>query len=143
VDDLERAIACRDAMVAKDRASKALRIVISIPQPGSAEACMTITDNMLNGFGVCHGGYVFTLADTAFAFACNAWDRVTVAAGASIDYLKPVHENDKLVATAVARYRGKRAGVYDVTVHNQNNEIVAVFRGRSSALKETLLDGSE
>ncbi len=138
--DLELARACRDAMYAKDLASQALGIEITIPEPGSAEARMNITAGMLNGFGICHGGYVFALADTAFAFACNAYDRVTVAAGASIDYLKPVHAGDALRADAREIHRGRRAGLYEVSVHNQNDDLVAVFQGRSSELDKSLLN---
>lgn len=137
--DLELARACRDAMYAKDLASQALGIEIAIPEPGSAEARMSITAAMLNGFGICHGGYVFALADTAFAFACNAYDRVTVAAGASIDYLKPVHAGDALRADAREIHRGRRAGLYEVCVRNQDDVLVAVFQGRSSALDKSLL----
>ncbi|MCH7510552.1 MAG: hydroxyphenylacetyl-CoA thioesterase PaaI [Proteobacteria bacterium] len=137
--DLELARACRDAMYAKDLASQALGIEVTIPEPGSAEARMNITAAMLNGFGICHGGYVFALADTAFAFACNAYDRVTVAAGASIDYLKPVHAGDALRADAREIHRGRRAGLYEVCVRNQDDVLVAVFQGRSSALDKSLL----
>ena len=138
--DLVQARACRDAMYAKDLGSQALGIEVTIPEPGSAEARMTISDAMLNGFGICHGGYVFALADTAFAFACNAYDRVTVAAGASIDYLKPVHAGDALHAYAREIHRGRRTGLYEVSVHNQNDDLVAVFQGRSSALDKSLLN---
>jgi len=127
-------------MYGKDLASQKLGIEITIPEAGSAEARMNITPAMLNGFGICHGGYIFTLADTAFAFACNAYDRVTVAAGASIDYLKQVHGGDELSANAREIYRGRRAGLYEVSVHNQNDELVAMFQGRSSALDRSLLN---
>jgi len=127
-------------MYARDLASKKLQIDVAIPKPGSAEATMTITDEMLNGFGICHGGYVFTLADTAFAFACNAYDRITVAAGASIDYLKPVHGGDELRASAREIHRGGRAGLYKVSVYNQKDALVAVFQGRSSEWGKSLLD---
>ncbi len=140
MSNLEQARACRDAMYAKDLASQALGIDVTIPEPGSAEARMSISDTMLNGFGICHGGYVFALADTAFAFACNTYDRVTVAAGASIDYLKPVHAGDALRANAREIHRGRRAGLYEVSVHNQNDDLVAVFQGRSSELDKSLLN---
>ncbi len=143
MSNLEQARACRDAMYAKDLASQALGIDVTIPEPGSAEARMSISDTMLNGFGICHGGYVFALADTAFAFACNAYDRVTVAAGASIDYLKPVHTGDALRANAREIHRGRRAGLYEVSVHNQNNDLVAVFQGRSSELDRSLLNAPD
>jgi len=137
--DIELARSCRAAMYEKDLASQKLGIKVSIPAPGSAEAIMTITGVMLNGFGICHGGYIFTLADTAFAFACNTYDRVTVAAGASIDYLQQVHSGDVLHAHAREIHRGRRTGLYEVNVHNQDDGLVAVFRGRSSQLKRSLL----
>ncbi len=140
MNNLEQAKACRDAMFAKDLASQALGIDVTIQEAGSAEARMNISDTMLNGFGICHGGYVFALADTAFAFACNAYDRVTVAAGASIEYLKPVHAGDALRANAREIHRGRRAGLYEVGIRNQNDVLVAVFQGRSSALDKSLLD---
>ena len=143
MSNLEQARACRDAMYAKDLASQALGIDVTIPEPGSAEARMSISDTMLNGFGICHGGYVFALADTAFAFACNAYDRVTVAAGASIDFLKPVHAGDVLCADAREIHRGRRAGLYEVSVRNQDDVLVAMFQGRSSALDKSLLDDLE
>ena len=94
---------------------------------------------MVNSFDVCHGGLIFTLADTAFAFACNAYDRVTVAASANIDFLKPAKRGDTLVATATEEHRGRRSGVYSVRVVNDKGESVALFRGRSAALDESLL----
>ena len=140
MSDLERARACRDAMYEKDLASQALGIDVTVAEPGSAETRMSISDAMLNGFGICHGGYIFSLADTAFAFACNAYDRVTVAAGASIDYLKPVHAGDVLRANAREIHRGGRAGLYEVKVRDQHDVLVAVFQGRSSASNRSLLD---
>ena len=108
MNDLEKARRCAQVMSANDSASKALGIEIEIPDAGSAIARMTVSEAMLNGFAVCHGGHIFALADTAFAFACNAYDRLTLAAGASIDFLRPVHAGDALVATAVERQRGGR-----------------------------------
>jgi acyl-CoA thioesterase len=108
---------------------------------GHAEARVAVTPDMINGFDVCHGGYIFTLADTAFAFACNAYDQVTYAGGASIDFLRPVKVGDELVAIAYERYRGGRSGVYEVTVRNQDGEEVAVFTGRSVATRDSILPG--
>lgn len=122
-----------DRMYAHDEASRALGIKIEIPAPGEAIARLEVTATMINGFGVCHGGYVFTLADTAFAFACNAYGRVTVAAGASIDFLRPVHAGDRLEAHASEQHRGRRQGIYDVVVRDQDGRTVAVFRGRAQA----------
>lgn len=121
------------AMLGRDAASRALGIDVEAPAAGEAVAAMTVTASMLNGFGVCHGGYLFALADTAFAFACNGGEDVTVAAAASIDFLKPVTEGARLTAHAVERSRGGRTGVYDVTVTDDEGQSVALFRGRSHA----------
>ena len=125
-----------------DAASKALGIEVEIPAAGRAIARMTVNAQMVNGFDICHGGYVFTLADTAFAFACNSHGRVTVAASANIEYLRPAMEGDRLEARAEEIYRGRRSGVTTVEVLNQDDKLVAVFRGRSSILKRELLGGS-
>lgn len=139
MNELEKARQCAAVMTAKDNAAKAMGIDIEIREPGSAIARMTVTEAMLNGFSVCHGGHVFMLADTAFAFACNAYDRQTVAAGAHIDFLRSAHAGDTLVAVAVEHHRGGRMGIYDVRVTNQDDEEVAVFRGNSYATSKTLL----
>ena len=93
---------------------------------------------MLNGFNVCHGGYLFTLADTAFAYACNAYNKLTLAAGASIDFLQPANPGDLLVATATERRRGRTTGIYDVVISNQDGEEIAIFRGRSHSTSDPL-----
>ena len=139
MNELEKARQCAAMMIAKDIASTGLGMDIEIPEPGSATVRMTVTGEMLNGFAVCHGGYIFTLADTAFAFACNAYDRLTLAAGANIDFLRSAYVGDRLVAMAVERNRGGRMGVYDVRVTNQKDEEVAVFRGKSYATNKPLL----
>ncbi len=142
MDELEQARQCAAVMMAKDNASRSLGIEVAIPSPGSATARMTVSEEMLNGFAVCHGGHIFALADTAFAFACNAYDRLTLAAGANIDFLRSAHAGDKLIATATERSRGGRMGVYDVRVTNQDDEEIAVFRGKSYATSKQLLSGS-
>jgi acyl-CoA thioesterase len=124
---------CAAHMLANDRASRHLGIDIEVIEAGVASAQMLVHKLMLNGFDICHGGYIFTLADTAFAFACNGYDNVTVAAAASIEYLKPVHENDRLTAIARELYRAGRSGIYDVEVRNQHGTVVAIFRGRAHA----------
>ena len=139
MNDFELAVACRDAMYEKDRASQKLGIEVNIPAAGSAIATMTITKDMVNGFDICHGGLVFTVADTAFAFACNSKNRVTVAADASIDFLQPVKLGDNLTAIAKEVFRGGSAGLTQVTVKNQLGETVALFRGRSHTTKRPLL----
>ena len=95
---------------------------------------------MVNGFDVCHGGLVFTLADTAFAFACNAYDRLTLAAAASIDFLRPAVLGDELTAKAGEDYRGNKTGFYSIKVTNQRDELVAVFRGRSVSKDQAVID---
>ena len=120
-------------MLAGDSASRSLGIEISDVAPGRATACMTVGPSMVNGHGICHGGYLFLLADTAFAFACNTRGATVVAAGADVDFLAAVHEGDRLVATAVERVLRGRSGIYDVTVR-RGDEPVLEFRGRSRAL---------
>lgn len=130
---------CKDRMLSQDEATRSLGITIEVSEPGTATARLEVTPSMINGFGVCHGGYLFTLADTAFAFACNSYDRVTFAAGAAIDFLRPVHVGDCLVAEAQERHRGRTQGLYDVTVRDQHERVVAQFRGRSHATERQLL----
>ena len=100
-------------------------------RPGYARLAMTVREDMVNGHKICHGGLIFTLADSAFAFACNTYDLVTVAASGSIEFLLPGRLGDELTAVAEERTRSKRTGVYDVAVRNQHGECVAMFRGRS------------
>ncbi len=139
MDGSDIAQRCADAMYARDAASQALGIRIEIPRTGEAIARMTVREDMVNGFDVCHGGLLFTLADTAFAFACNAYDDLTFAAAASIDFLRPARLGDALRALAREDYRGSKSGFYTVEIRNQDDEIVAVFRGRSASRGERLL----
>jgi acyl-CoA thioesterase len=115
----------------QDRASRSLGMQIVEIRPGFARLTMQVREDMVNGHEICHGGLIFTLADSAFAFACNTYNLVTVAAGGSIDFLRPVRLGDTLTATAEERSRSRRTGVYDVAVHNQSGECIAMFRGRS------------
>jgi acyl-CoA thioesterase len=121
-------------MYAADRASQSLGIAITGVGPGRATATMLVSEEMVNGHGICHGGYVFLLADTAFAFACNTHGGPVVAAGADVSFLAPVRAGDELVADAVERVLRGRSGLYDVTVRN-GEAVVAEFRGRSRALR--------
>ena len=139
MNDLQRAQLCADKMAANDRASKALGIEIEIPDAGSAIATMYVREDMVNGFDICHGGLVFTLADTAFAFACNAYDELTVAGSGSIEFLRPSVRGDQLRAVATEVHRGRKSGVYRVDVKNQDNKLVALFQGRSVGRGETML----
>lgn len=125
---------CAEKMYAADRSSRALGIEIGDVAAGRATASMTVRDTMVNGHGIAHGGYVFLLADTAFAFACNTYEIPTVAAAADVVFVAPAHAGDRLVAEAVERVRYGRSGVYDVTVRRGDGEVIAEFRGNSRAL---------
>ena len=118
-------------MMRRDRASESLGMTVLRTEPGHAVVTMTIRDDMLNGFAITHGGFVFSLADTAFAIACNDSEFVTVAAGADITFLKSTTTGDVLTATAVERVKSGRSGIYDVQVVDAHGAIVAEFRGRS------------
>jgi acyl-CoA thioesterase len=125
----------RDTMFAKDAAAHALGMMVGAVGPGRATVTMTVRPDMLNGFGICQGGLVTTLADTAFAYACNSHNALTVASGFDVDLLAASHAGDVLTATGQAVAQGARMGVYDIEVHNQKGERVAVFRGRSYRMK--------
>jgi acyl-CoA thioesterase len=123
------------AMFARDEASKALGMEIVRVAPGYAKMTMKVRRDMLNGHQTCHGGFIFALADSAFAFSCNSYNLNTVAAGCSIEYLRPGREGDVLTAEAVEQNRGSLTGVYDVTVTNQDGKRIALFRGKSHQIK--------
>ncbi|HET8876104.1 MAG TPA: hydroxyphenylacetyl-CoA thioesterase PaaI [Casimicrobiaceae bacterium] len=123
-----------------DRASRALGMHIECVAPGRAEMTMTVRDDMLNGHAICHGGYIFLLADSAFAFACNSYNRNTVAQGCTIDYLAPARAGDVLRATGVERSRTGRTGVYDIDVTNQQGTTIALFRGKSYRVDGNIVD---
>jgi len=131
------------AMWPRDRASQSLGIKLVSVSPGSATVTMTVRPDMLNGHGTCHGGFVFALADSAFAFACNSHNHNTVAAGCTIEYLQPSREGDLLIASAVEKALVGRTGIYDVTVTNQRGETVAAFRGKSARIKGDVITGLE
>lgn len=125
------------AMFARDRASQALGMELLEAGPGFAVARMTVRADMIQGHDTCHGGFVFALADSTFAFACNSHGYAAVASGCSIEYLAPVHLGDALTATARELAVAGRSGVYDVAVSNQDGVTVAFFRGRSRRLVAT------
>jgi acyl-CoA thioesterase len=127
-------------MFESDRASRALGMRIESVGPGRAEMTMTVRDDMLNGHAICHGGFIFLLADSAFAFACNSYNRNTVAQGCAIDYLAPARAGDVLRAVGSERSRTGRTGVYDIEVTNQQGATVALFRGKSYRIDGTLVD---
>ncbi len=121
----------RDAMWAGDHATKMLGMHITSVGQGRASIQMTVRQDMLNGHAICHGGLITTLADSSFAFACNSYNELTVASGFSVDLLAPGRLGDVLTATCNEVSKAGRTGVYDVEVHNQHGERIAVFRGRS------------
>lgn len=118
-------------MMQRDKAASALGMVVERDEPGVAVVSMLVREDMTNGFAITHGGLVFTLADTAFAIACNEDESVTVAAGADITFLKSTRAGQTLTATAVRRTRSGRTGLYDVSVTDETGDVVAEFRGRS------------
>jgi acyl-CoA thioesterase len=130
------AAAAIDALYEGDRASQALGMVVIERGAGRASVRMTVRDDMLNGHAVCHGGIVFALADSAFAFACNSHGESALAAAASIDFLMPVRGDDVLTASAVETWKAGRGGITEVTVTNQHGERVALFRGRSAVVRK-------
>ncbi len=119
------------ALYANDKASQSHGIRIAEVRPGYARLTMLVRGDMVNGHRICHGGMVFTLADSAFAFACNSYNENTVAAAASIDFLAAAHEGDELTAEAQELWRTRRNGIYEITVTNQKGAKIALFRGRS------------
>ncbi len=121
----------RDAMWAGDKAAHMLGMRVLAIAPGSATLQMTVREDMLNGHAICHGGLITTLADTAFAYGCNSYNEMTVASGFGVDLLAPGRLGDVLTATCREVSKAGRTGVYDVEVHNQRGERIAVFRGRS------------
>lgn len=127
-------------MYANDPASQALGAKIISVAPGKARMGMTVRADMLNGHKTCHGGFIFALADSTFAFACNSRNVPTVAAGCTIDYLAPAFEGDQLEAIGVENNLAGRTGVYDVEVVNQQGQRVAIFRGRSYRLRGAVVD---
>ena len=128
------------AMWAGDRAAQALAMKIEAVAPGTASLSMAVREDMVNGHGICHGGFIFTLADTAFAYACNSQNHSAVAAGARIEFLAPGHLGDRLVAAARQVVQGGRTGVYDVVVSNREGKQLALFRGNSHRLGGALVD---
>ena len=120
-----------NAMWSRDHAAKALGMAIDDVKPGTARLTMPVRQDMVNGHAICHGGMLFTLADTAFAYACNSYNRNTVASACNIDFLAPAHLGDTLVAEAQERSQSGRTGVYDVTVSTAAGKAVALFRGKS------------
>ena len=136
-DELARATAA--AMYENDACSRALGLEIMEVRAGYARLRMTVRDDFLNGHQICHGGLIFTLADSTFAFACNSYNVNTVASGCSIEFLRPVHGGDVLIAEAVEQTLSGRTGIYDIRVTNRAGETVAMFRGKSAQIKGNVI----
>lgn len=128
------------ALFARDRASQALGMRITGVRPGWARVVMAVRPDMVNGHGVCHGGLVFALGDSAFAFACNSYNESAVAAAVTIDFLAAAHAGDELSAEATELWRTRRNGLYEIAVTNQRGERIALFRGRSYRVDWQVLD---
>ena len=133
--------AVTQAMWSRDRATQGLGMQIQSVKPGYALIRMVVRGDMVNGHHICHGGFIFTLADSAFAFSCNSYNQNTVASGCSIDFLAPAREGDVLEAEAVERSLSGRTGVYDITVRTQSGKTVALFRGKSYRIKGEVIAG--
>jgi acyl-CoA thioesterase len=135
MDAQQIAEATRDAMWKGDRASQGLGMAILAVGPGTATLSMRVREDMLNGHETCHGGFITTLADSSFAFACNAYNDVTVASGFDVNLVAAAKLGDELTASAVEVSKSGRTGVYDITVRNQKGQLIAAFRGRSYTIK--------
>jgi acyl-CoA thioesterase len=142
MDAQQLAQASAAAMWAGDRAAQALEMKIEAIAPGSASLSMAVRDDMVNGHAICHGGYIFTLADTAFAYACNSQNHIAVAAGARIEFLAPGKLGERLTAAARQVVQGSRTGIYDVVVTNEEGGQVALFRGNSHRIGGALVDAA-
>ena len=133
---------CGQALWVGDQACKALGVTLVAIAPGTATMSMRVRADMVNGHDLCHGGLIFTLADSCFAYACNSENFNTVAAGARIEFLAPARLGDELTAIAIQVQQGRRNGVYDVTVSNQASECIALFRGNSHRIGGHLVKAS-
>jgi acyl-CoA thioesterase len=140
---LELARACADAMWTEDEASRSLGMELVAIEPGHAVLAMTVTERMVNGHKLCHGGFIFTLADSAFAFACNTHNQRTVAQHGAITFLNAARLGDRLVARAVERQRMGRSGITDVTVTREEGFVIAEFRGHSRTIEGEIVPGAK
>ena len=130
-----------EVMWARDRATNALGMKIEAVRPGYARISMTVRGDMVNSHHICHGGLIFTLADSAFAYACNSYNKNTVASACTIDFLAPGREGDTLDAEAVEQSLAGRTGVYDVTVRDSAGKTIALFRGKSYRISGEVIAG--
>jgi acyl-CoA thioesterase len=143
VSPLDIAERCAEIMWPDDHAARGLGMKILAVGPGSATLSMPVRADMVNGHGTCHGGFIFAVADSTFAYACNSFNHRTVAAGVDINFLAPAHLGDLLTASGHARYQGGRSGLYDIEVTNQEGKLVAVFRGRAARIKGHFFETDE
>ena len=140
ISDQQRAEKSAEAMWATDDASKWFGMSLDAVGPGTATMSLTVIDAQTNGHNICHGGGIFALADSAFAFACNSYNKVTVAQSNSITYVAPARTGDRLTAMAVEIARSGRSGTWDVTVTNQDGATIALFRGLARTISGTLFE---
>jgi acyl-CoA thioesterase len=143
MDAGEIARACAEAMWAEDSASKGLGMQLISVEPGRSVLAMSITDRMVNGHNIAHGGFIFTLADSAFAFACNTYNQRTVAQHCAVTFLTAGKLGDRLIAKGVERHRAGRSGIYDITVTREDGTVIAEFRGHSRTLEGTIFSDSK
>ncbi len=144
MNEHELAAKCGASMFAVDRASKDfMQMELVSCEPGRAVMRMAVREQMLNGHQICHGGFIFTLADSTFAFACNSRNAATVASGASIEFLRPAHQGDLLTCEGIEQLLQGRHGIFDMKVSNQRGETVAMFRGKSAQIKGSVLPQGE
>ncbi|HTY99169.1 MAG TPA: hydroxyphenylacetyl-CoA thioesterase PaaI [Rhodocyclaceae bacterium] len=134
---------CAELMWPDDQAARGLGMAIVAVGPGSATLTMTVRPDMVNSHGTCHGGFIFAVADSTFAYACNSFNHKAVAAGVDINFLAPAHLGDLLTATGHARHQGGRSGLYDIEVTNQEGRLIAVFRGRAARVKGHFFETDE
>ena len=140
-DDVQKlAELCAQTMMGADKASRSMGMKLDAIEPGTATLSMVVQENMVNGHDICHGGMVFTLADSAFAFACNTYNQITVAASADISFLRPAMLGERLTACAREVWREGRNGIYDTCVTNQDGVVIAQFRGKSRTINGTLVN---
>jgi len=140
INDQQRAEKSAEAMWATDDASRWFGMELGAVGPGTATMSLTVIDAQTNGHNICHGGVIFALADSAFAFACNSYNKVTVAQSNSITYVAPAMTGDRLTAKAVEIARSGRSGTWDVTVTNQDGAVIALFRGLARTISGTLFE---
>ena len=135
--------ACGEAMYEKDNASRGLGMTLEEIGPGYARMSMKVREDMVNGHAICHGGLIFTLADSTFAFACNSYNHVAVAQGANIEFLAPGKLGDVLTAIGEERHQAGKTGVYDIRVSNQDGRTIALFRGKSFRIGGHLVEPTQ